>query len=66
MKKKVEAALTHLIMSSINLISCSQALQKKTLWQEAISSTFLPVVRKNSVNYIVDRVHAFVVDLPHT
>ena len=39
--------------------------EKKPFRQEAISSTFLLAVRKNSVDCIVDRVHAFVVDPPH-
>ena len=43
---------------SINLISCSQCTAEKTFWQEAISSTFLLAVQKNSVSYIVDEVHA--------
>jgi len=36
----------------------------ETFWREAISSTFLLAVRKNSVHYvIVDEVHAFIVDI---
>ena len=59
---------------SINLISCSQCTAEKTFcfWQEAINSTFLLAVQKNSVSYIVDEVHAFIicrhafiVDPPH-
>jgi len=48
---------------SINLISCSQCTTEKTFWQEAISSTLLLAVQKNSVNYIVDKVRAFIVDM---
>ena len=50
---------------SFNLISCSQCTAEKTFWLEAISSTFLLAVQKNSVSYIVDEVHAFIVDPPH-
>ena len=49
--------------NSINLISCSQCTAEKTFWLEAISSTFLLAVQKNSVSYIVDEVHAFIVDM---
>jgi len=47
---------------SFNLISCSQCTTEKTFWLEAISSTFLLAVQENSVSYIVDEVHAFIVD----
>ena len=48
---------------SINLISCGRCTAEKTFWQEVISSIFLLAVQKNSVSYIVDEVHAFIVDM---
>ena len=48
---------------SINLISCCQCTAEKTFWLEAIRSTFFLAVQKNSVSYIVDEVHAFILDM---
>jgi len=53
---------------SIILISwngTAKCTTEKTFRQEAISSAFLLEVQKNSVDLVVDGVHAFIVDPPH-